>query len=340
MAPVWLPVSTKSHGGIETLLAQLVAAQQELGHDVVLVAAGGSQVEVELVEAVPESLVPMMDRGEAADYAYYEQELVGAALRAAGDADVVHNHVMPGALVLDDALAGRPPVLHTLHGQVTQDLVWSLGRHPRAVVAVSESQRRLARDAGAELFGVTHNGIDMREVPFSGEAGGDLLFLGRIEPQKGPDLAIAAARACGRRLLLAGPVTNRAFFDDALLPLLGPNAEYVGVLRGADKHAALAGAACLLVPPRWSEPFGMVSVEAMAAGTPVAALARGALPEVVDNGVTGVVVGAENELSDAVEQAVRLDRERVRSAAWSRFHIATVAQRYVGQYGQLLGRRE
>lgn len=338
VAPVWLPVSRQSHGGIETFLADLVVAQQQLGHDVTLVAAADSEVPVPLVEAVPESLVPVMERGEAGEYGYYEQELVGAALRAAAHADVVHNHVLPGALVLDAALGGAPPVLHTLHGQLTQDVAWSLRHHPRAVVGVSNVQSQLAQAQGVQLFGVSHNGIDMQGLPFSPRAGDDLLFLGRIEPQKGPDLAIRAARTIGRRIVLAGPVTDRPFFDEVVAPLLADDAEHVGVLGREQKYAALARSACLLVPSRWTEPFGMVAVEAMAVGTPVAALAAGALPEVVDDGVTGRVVDDTADLVDAVREACELDRELVRKTAWQRFHITAAAERYLGLYEQLLGR--
>ena len=334
VAPVWLPVSDQSHGGIETFLAELVAAQQELGHDVTLVAAGGSEVSVALIEAVPEALVPLMARGEADDYAYYEQELLAAAVDAGRDADVVHNHAVPGAIVLDRILH-RTPVLHTLHGQITKDLCWSIGHTGRAVVGVSEFQRTAAASGGAELFGVVHNGIDMRRVPFSGSGGTGLLFLGRMEPQKAPDLAIAVARELGLPLTLAGPVTDRSFYERAVAPELGDGVDHVGVLGRNAKFEALGRSTALLVPSRWAEPFGMVSVEAMAAGTPVVALARGALPEVVDHGVTGQVVATEAGLADAVRAAAILDRDVVRKTAWCRFHIATVAERYAEQYERL-----
>lgn len=336
VAPVWLPVSEGSYGGIETLLAQLVAAQRELGHEVTLVAAGDSQVSVPVVAAVEESVVALMERGEAGEYGYYEQELLGAAMRAAAGADVVHSHAIPGAFVLDDVLAGGPPVLHTLHGQVTQDLLWSLRQHPRAVVAVSGAQHDIALQAGVRLQGVVHNGLDMRTVPATASAGEDLLFLGRMEPQKGPDLAITAARATGRHLVLAGPVTDREFYAAEVVPLLGADAEHVGVLGRAEKFAHLGRSACLLVPSRWSEPFGMVSLEAMACGTPVVATARGALPEVVEDGITGRIVHAESDLPGAVTEAAALDRTAIRARAWERFHIELVAARYLAMYTALL----
>ena len=340
LAPLWLPVAADSSGGIETFLAELITAQVAQGHDVTLVASADSSVDAEVVGAVDEALVPVMQRGEAADYAYYEQEAIAAALPVAREADIVHSHVVPGGFALDTALGGAPPVLHTLHGQVTEDLCWALHRRRRGLVTVSESQADAVRAGGAEVFGWCHNGIDMSRIPASTEAGDDLLFLGRMEPQKGPDLAIAAAVAAGRSLRLAGPITDRAFFDQAIRPALSDRVTYVGVLDRRAKFEALAESACLLVTSRWSEPFGMVSIEAMATGTPVVALASGALPEVVDHGVTGCVVDDASGLPAAIRAAASLDRGTVRSAGAARFDVAVVATRYVGLYEQLVEDRQ
>lgn len=335
VVPVWLAVSTQSHGGIETFVAELLVAQSALGHDVILVGAGGSDVAVPLIEAVPEPVGPLMERGEASEYEYYEQELVKSALSTAQNADVVHSHVVPGTFVLQDAFAGTPPVLYTLHGQVTEDLCWSLRRSPRAVVGVSYSQYEQAAARGASLLGVTHNGIDVSAVPFSASGGEELLFLGRMEWRKGPDMAIRAACEVGRPLTLAGPITDRQFFEAEVEPLLGPQIRYVGVLDREGKRRALARSCCLLVPSRWSEPFGMVCVEAMAAGTPIAAMRSGALPEVVDDGVTGRVVATEGELPAAVIEASALDRTTVRRAARERFDVGVVARAYLAHYQRL-----
>ena len=157
-----------------------------------------------------------------------------------------------------------------------------------------------------------------------------------MEAEKGPDLAIAAARELGRPLTLAGPVTDREFFAREVEPNLGDGIDYAGVLGHPEKTRLLGDASCAVMPSRWAEPFGLVAVEAMACGTPVAALPSGALAEVVEPGVTGALADAEAALAQAIRRAEGLDREAVRRRAGERFGIAGVAQRYLEVYAEAL----
>jgi glycosyltransferase involved in cell wall biosynthesis len=239
----------------------------------------------------------------------------------AGEVDAVHCHLGPAGFALGDGA-----VLHTVHSQVGPDLAWFAQRHPQTWLSVvSEFQAAPLRAAGVPRLRVVPNGL--RFDAFAAGPGGEgLAFLGRLEAAKGPDLAIAAARVLRRPLTLAGPVTDEAFFEREVRPALGNGIRYAGVLGHKAKAQLLGTSACALVPSRWEEPFGMVAVEAMACGTPVAALPAGALPEVVDEELTGAL---GDDLADSVRRAERLDRVAVRERAAQRFGIGAVAARYL-----------
>lgn len=333
LAPLWLPVAVDSRGGIETLLGQLLPAQDALGVETTLVAPGDSDGALSLTAAVDESLVSVMDRAEAYDYSMYEQHQLAIAWDLARDVDVVHSHVGAGAFLLDHAFAGAPPVVHTLHWAPTTDLAWLLARRPAAhVVAVSEAQAQGVRGLGGHVTAVVHNGINMADVPMVHAPGRGLVFLGRIEWNKGADLAVELARRLNLPLQLAGPVTDRAYFATAIEPRLNDMIRYVGVVDSRGKFDLLRQAECLIAPSRYEEPFGMVAVEAMAAGVPVVTLGNGALPEVVDEGISGAVAESEDALADAVARARELDGRAIIEHARHRFDIKRVAAEYIVQY--------
>jgi glycosyltransferase involved in cell wall biosynthesis len=165
---------------------------------------------------------------------------------------------------------------------------------------------------------VIYNGIETSAFPFCGSPDDRLLFMGRIEEQKGPDIAVRAALDAGMPIDVAGPLTSPDFYRDTLAPLL-------------------SRAACMVLPSRWAEPFGMTAIEAMACGTPVVALRRGALPELVESGVTGYVVDRPEELAGAIRCACRLDRATIRARTVARFDISMTTQQFVELYRALRG---
>jgi glycosyltransferase involved in cell wall biosynthesis len=337
LAPLWFPVSPDAPGGIETYLAGLFAALGRRGCRTTLLAAGDSRTVAELVPVVPRNLCAEMAAGSAQEYPYYEQCQLILALKIGADFDVVHSHVGPGGYVLSGVpgLGGR--VLHTQHNPVYQDLEWFVGWHPDLwLSAVSEFQARRLRQAGARRCRVIPNGIDVTGAfTFRPRGGEGLLYLGRMEEEKGPDLAVRVARELGRPLTLAGPVIDEEYFDRAIRPALGGPVRYVGVVNHAQKNDLLGQAGCVLMPSRVAEGFGMVSVEAMACGTPVVALANGALPEVVETGRTGYVTADESALASLVGPALRLDRAAVRARAAERFDLDAVAGQYLRLYEEI-----
>jgi glycosyltransferase involved in cell wall biosynthesis len=260
------------------------------------------------------------------------------AIDVAADFDAVHSHVGPGGFVLSKLPGMSERVLHTIHSPVYDDMVWFAGMHPNTpLVAVSEYQAARLRQVGSKRCWVVPNGIDTARFAFNDRPGDGLIFIGRIEAAKGPDLAVAVARELGRPLTLAGPIVDPALFESKIEPYLGGGICYVGVVDHATKSSLLGRSACALLPFRQAEPFGMISIEAMACGTPVVALPNGALPEVVEQGVTGFLAPDERSLGAFTERATLLDRSRVRARVEARFGIERVAERYVELYHRLTG---
>ncbi|HEX6508826.1 MAG TPA: glycosyltransferase, partial [Chloroflexota bacterium] len=179
-----------------------------------------------------------------------------------------------------------------------------------------------------------YHGIDPAQYTLRREPEDYLCYLGRFIPGKGPLLAISVAHELGMRLLLAGP--RNPYYRQQIEPLVdGRSVEYVGYVSGAEKDRLLGGARALLYPVRSPEPFGLVLIEAMMCGTPVAAISLGAVPEIVDEGVTGYCVDSAHELGQAALDSLRLDRARVRDRAEARFSAERMTADYARLYQRL-----
>ncbi|MEW9547582.1 glycosyltransferase family 4 protein [Nonomuraea sp. NPDC050783] len=335
VAPPWFEVPPRAYGGIEAVLNDLVRALTKLGHQVTLIGAGRSGTPARFLATYPK---PPSDRlGEAMP------EVVHAAsanrLLADLDVDVVHDHSLAGPLTA----AGRSvPTVVTVHGPAHGEMgeYYRLLGDSVGLVSISTAQRLLAPDL--TWAGTVHNAIDVTTFPFKERKEGYTLFLGRFSPDKGAHLAIDAARAAGRRILLAGKLIEPAeheYFDSHIRPRLGEDAVYVGEADGAAKRRLLADARCLLFPIQWEEPFGMVMIEAMACGTPVVALRRGSVPEVVRPGVTGVVCDRPDELPAAIEAAGSLTPADCRAHVNRHFDAISMARGYEKIYERLAGDR-
>ncbi|MGA3489798.1 glycosyltransferase family 4 protein [Micromonosporaceae bacterium DT55] len=305
VVPPWYEVPPPGYGGLELVAAGLVDALTARGHQVTVFGAGAyGGTTGRFVSTVGE---PQQHRlGEALP------ELVHLArvnsLLATADFDVLHDHTMVGPLLRRPPL----PAVATVHNNPVGEFADLLrGADPQVgLVAISAAQRRLAPDL--PWIGVVHNGVDMERIPRKQEpaADGPVLWLARFSADKGPEAAIRACRDAGLPLLLVGkcrePAEHR-YLTDVIRPQLGAD---VRVLLNVDRARCLElllTARCLIMPLQWEEPFGMVMVEAMATGTPVVALSRGAVPEVVRHGVTGFSCAGPEELSRALGQAHRLD---------------------------------
>lgn len=339
LAPPWIPVPPPGYGGIESVLALLCDALVARGHDVELLSAPGSRSRARvrpLLEA------PHPDRiGVAAfeaDHVACAFAEVDAAAAAGAPFDVVHDHSGFTALAMADRLA--TPLVHTVHGPFGGSACGFYRRHggKGRLVCLSGAQ---AEDAPADVAidAVVPNPIDVDAWPPCTQRGDYLLWVGRITPDKGPHRAIEVARVAGRPLVLAGPVQrgNEHFFAQQVEPLIDGHAvRYVGEVGGADKQRLFAEALAFLMPIRWPEPFGMVMVEALAAGTPVLAFREGSAPEIVEHGATGFLVADETEMAAAVADVRALDLAHCRAAA-RRWAPDAVAARYEQVYRRAAG---
>ncbi|MEI8064404.1 MAG: glycosyltransferase [Verrucomicrobiota bacterium] len=335
LGPLWFPVSRDAAGGRETWLAGLIGSLEKLNCRNTLIAAGDSQTPAELVPVIQRNLMALMADGLAGEALYYQEHQLTLALARAAEFDVIHSHLSPGVFSLSAVPGIGHRVLHTQHTPVWQDFEWFIGQHPDLWLnTVSDFQARKLRAAGARRCSVVHNGIDVASFTLQPRGSG-LAFLGRIEHGKGPDIAVAIARQLGLPLTLAGPVIDKELFVKTIEPYLGEQIRYVGVVNHQQKNELLGKAGCALLPFRGAEGFGLVSVEAMACGTPVVALANGALPEVVEPGVTGYLTSREDELAALVIPSLKLDRTQIRQRVAARFDLSVVAGNYLKLYEQI-----
>lgn len=268
-----------------------------------------------------------------------ELHQVIAAYDAVGDCDIVHDHTLAGPL--DAARYPDLAVVTTNHGpfDTSANAVYATTAERVPVIAISHHQASSA--IGVPIAKVIHHGVDVAAFPAGRGDGGYALFLGRMSPDKGVDVAIDAARGAGIPLVIAAKMREGpelAWFRDHIRPLLGGNVEFVGEVGGVDKLELLAGARCLLNPIRWPEPFGLVMIEALACGTPVVTTGCGAAPEIVDHGLTGFVCATRDDLIGALGAAGELDRSACRGTAKERFSAHRMVSDHVELYRQVLAR--
>jgi glycosyltransferase involved in cell wall biosynthesis len=328
--PPWFDVPPRAYGGIESLAAELADALIERGHSVFLVGAGrdGTRAQFRRTYKVPPSERIGESLPEALHAAWSNQYL------EALDVDVIHDHSLAGPLTARGR--GAPSVV-TAHGPLTGEMAgyYRAVCTDTSLVAISDSQRDLAPDV--RWAATVHNAIKSADYRFRTDKDDYVLFLGRMNPDKGAHLAIDAARAAGRRIVLAGKLSEQreqAYFDAEVKPRLGTDAEFIGEADMAAKQELYGAAHCLAFPIRWDEPFGLVMIEAMACGTPVVALRRGSVPEVVLDGVTGFVRDDPADLPAAINDTGCLDLAACRRHVEERFDISGMAAGYERAYAR------
>ena len=335
VSPLYEAVPPKLYGGTERVVAHLCDSLVDLGHDVTLFASAEAQTRARLV--------PSRDQAIRLDPAPLKSDLAAhlgmldRVRQRQGEFDLIHFHTDMLHFPMFEDVA--PRTITTLHGRLDlKDLAGVYARWPRyPLVSISDAQRVHLPDAN--WVATVHHGMNPELYRFSPTPRGYLAFLGRMSPEKGPERAIAIAKAAGMPLKMAAKVdaVDKVWFEANVLPLLDdPLIEFIGEIGDAEKSTFLGGAAALLFPINWPEPFGLVMIEAMACGTPVIGFHCGSAPEVLEDGLTGALVRDEQEAAQAVGRVMRLDRAAVRAQFETRFSAEAMARRYTRLYAERL----
>jgi glycosyltransferase involved in cell wall biosynthesis len=336
VSPLVESVPPRLYGGTERIVSYLTEELVALGHEVTLFASGDSITTANLVPCVPQAL--RLDAKIKDPTPYYMLMLDRVRQQASGF-DILHFHTDQFHFPLFRDMANR--TVTTLHGrQDLPDLVpLYLGFSDMPLVSISNAQRRPV--AKANFVKTIYHGLPLNLLKPIGPPRGDYVaFLGRISPEKRPDRAIAIAGACGIPLKIAAKVDriDEIYYRDRIAPMIAESGvQFIGEIHERQKAEFLGNAIGLLFPIDWPEPFGLTMIEAMACGTPVLAFGHGSVPEIVEDGITGIIVETLDEAIAAVPRLATFDRDRVRQRFEQRFSAARMAEDYVTIYRSVLG---
>lgn len=335
LAPITHRIPPAGYGPWEQVVADLTRGLIAEGHQVTLFGPAGTSTSAELVETVPYPLAEWPPKDPTPDHRVWEEIHIAATASqvAEGSFDVVHSHLSVHPLGYARFLP--VPMVTTLHGSA-----WNRAIHPALkrhadlpFVSLSDSERLFFPDLN--YVATVHNGLDLDMFGGGAGTGGFILFAGRMAPEKQPHIAIEVAKRAGLPIKLAGPIESKYedYFTTELRPRLdGRTFDYLGDLERAALIEVYGEAAAVIMPLAWDEPFGLVAIEALASGTPVIGWRRGALPEIIRDGVTGALVDDVAGAVQALEHLDRFDRMECRSDATSRFSLSAMARGYAEVY--------
>ena len=330
LAPISWRTPPRTYGPWELVTSLLTEALVARGVEVTLFATQDSLTAATLAGPVPRAY----SEDSTVDAKVWEALHVAHVFERAAEFDLIHNQADFVPLAFSRLV--DTPVVTTIHGFSSPRILPIFREYQDRVayVAISEADRAPDLRYAATI----HHGIPLDAFPFVAEPGPDLLFFGRMHPDKGAAEAIACARAADRRLLMCGIVQDEGYFAREVEPRIdGDRVRYVGPVGGTARTDALGNAAALLHLIAFDEPFGLSVVEAMACGTPVIAPPRGSMPELIDHGVTGFLVDTPQQAVAAVERLPEIDRRACRARVAERFSVDRMADRYLALYRELVG---
>jgi glycosyltransferase involved in cell wall biosynthesis len=353
IAPPWLAIPPKNYGGTETVIFHLVEEQVAQGHEVTLLAPGDAKTSARLISFFERSLIDSGVPWHAHLKAYYHLHQSVEYIKE-HEFDILHTHLSSAADMYLFPLTAHlsTPRVMTIHSRFPFDrvgnwtgdadsyyLAWAA---TVPVVAISQSAH-VQLPSALRVVGVVHHGVPLSLFELTVREPEEFyVWLGRMVPEKGPHLALQAARKAGVPLVLAGIVDHHVpdavrYFRDVIQPQLdGRQITYLGPATMLQKIDLLSRARALLNPLQWEEPFGIVMVEAMAVGCPVIAFPRGAAPEIVAHGRSGFLARNVDEMVKYIWQIDLLDRSTVRAYAEEHFSARVMAEQYIALYRKLM----
>jgi len=336
VAPPIERVPPAAYGGTERVVHELTTELVRRGHDVTVFASGDSEVPCRLVPTVEKALRPA---GIEADSGGWFATTVKMVAEQAAEFDVIHSHLEWWSVPL--ARMSTVPVVASFHGRLDLPFADKLfDAAPDGMVAISRHQASIHPEVP---WTIIHNGLTLDRAPFSDRPGEAFCFVGRVDPEKGITEAMEIARRSGRPLRIAAKVGNmakqRAYYEDVLKPALakaGKQVEYLGELKPAERDQLFAESYGTLMPGAWPEPFGLVSIESLATGTPVIARRVGALPEIIREGVDGYFGDDAAAMAFYGDRLASLDRAAIRERVVERFSAARMTDRYEELYARMV----
>jgi glycosyltransferase involved in cell wall biosynthesis len=338
VAPPLERVPPEAYGGTERIVHELATQLVQRGHDVTVFASGDSDVPGTLIPTVEKALRPAGIEGDSAGWF---TTTVQAVLARQDEFDVIHSHLEWWSIPL--AQASTTPVVATFHGRL--DLPWSeraFADAPEGMVAISRHQASTHPDVP---WTIIHNGLTLDGAPFGAKPSDAFCFVGRVDPEKGITDAMEVARLADRPLRIAAKVGNmprqRDYYENVFKPALkaaGSSIEYLGELMPAERDQLFADSYATIMAGAWPEPFGLVSIESLACGTPVLARRVGALPEIIREGVDGYFGDDATAMAFYADRLGALDRAAIRERVIERFSATRMTDRYEELYARMVGR--
>ncbi len=341
LAPFEESVPPKTYGGIEQVVWNIARELVMLGHNVTLFASKDSKTTATLIPCVPrairvlpESKIPAVRLG--LNY----QGLIKAVYKIRqGNFDIIHNHFGWQLLLFKDLI--KQPIVTTLHGLLSapgDKYMHNLFKKDN-YISISNSQRQHAKELN--YIATVHNGIDTAGFEYNDKPEDYLVFLGRIHPHKGPKHAISIAKKTKQKLIIAAKIDplEQKYFEHEIKPLIdNKQIEFIGEVNHKEKVALLKNAKAMISPIQWDEPFGITNIEALACGTPVIGIARGSLPEILVNGVTGYLCKNAGEIAKRVFDIHKISRKDCRDYVVNNFSARQMTLNYVKAYKEVIAK--
>ena len=336
LAPLWIPIPPRTYGGIELMLSELIEELVKRKYDITLFASGDSKTAARLI--------PIMEKAIWLDHELKNPHApVMRMLKEVFDRfyefDILHNHfnffMFPLSLRLD-----CPQFLTTVHRPVDKQYAEAMKTyHKIKYIAISEDHKKSMEEFGVPVCGVVYNGINPARYEFNNSHGDYLLYLSRLNKEKGVLTAIEVAKAAGQKLIIAGNSAGNAelsFFMHEIQPRLNDdNISFRGQVNFQEKVELLKNAKALIFPIDRREPFGLVMIEAMACGTPVIGFRKGSVPEIIEHGKTGFVADTPEEMIKAIERLPEINRKTCRKTVEEKFSLKQMVDKYEKIYEEL-----